>query len=105
MSWSFEGAAYVAGYRLVADGDGQRISRYSCSGSAASFVLPSPAFDYVTTRLHNATAVEISSGSEVVGVRIEMTLCLQTTGGADCTQPGPVVAVEASSRNPAKVLP
>jgi excinuclease ABC subunit A len=52
-----------------------------------------------------ATAVEISSGSEVVGVRIEMTLCLQTTGGADCTQPGPVVAVEASSRNPAKVLP
>jgi type II secretory pathway pseudopilin PulG len=105
MSSSFEGIAYVAGYRLEPDGDGQRISRYSCSGPAASSVLPSPTTDYVTTRLHDATAAEIYSGSEVVGVRIDMTLCRQVKDDADCTQPGTVVAVEASSRNPAKVLP
>ena len=105
MSWSLDGVAYVAGYRLEADGDGQRISRYTCSGPAGSSVLPSPAIDPVTATLYGATAVQIDDGSAVVGVRIDLTLCRQTDHGPDCTLPGTVVAVEASSRNPAEILP
>ena len=105
MSWSLDSVAYVAGYRLEADGDGQRISRYTCSGPTGSSILPSPVSDPVTATLYDATPVEIFEGSEVVGVRIDLTLCLQTDHGPDCTQPGTVVAVEASSRNPANTLP
>ena len=107
MSWSFEGTAYVAGYRLEADGNGQRISRYTCSGPDSGSVFPSPKSESVTARLHNATAVPISGGGKVVGIRILLTLCLRTDNGPDCTQPapGPPIAVEASSRNPAKTLP
>jgi prepilin-type N-terminal cleavage/methylation domain-containing protein len=107
MSWSLDGTAYVAGYRLEPDGSGQQISRYTCSGPDTGSVFPSPMIEPVTARLYTATAVPISGGSEVVGIRIDLTLCLQLENGADCTQPepGPPIAVEASSRNPAKTLP
>jgi prepilin-type N-terminal cleavage/methylation domain-containing protein len=107
MSWSLEGSAYVAGYRLEADGSGKRINRYACSGPVGTSVLPNPTINHVTARLNDATPIEIVEGSKVVGVRIELTLCLQTDHGADCAQPdpGPPIAVEASSRNPAEALP
>ncbi len=107
MSWSLDGTAYVAGYQLEADGNGQRISRYTCSGPDSGSVFPNPTSAPVTARLHNATAVPINGGGKVVGIRIVLTLCLQTKNGSDCTTPapGPPIAVEASSRNPAKTLP
>ena len=106
MSWNQQGIAYVAGYRLEPDGDGQRVVRYGCSGSDATSTLSGMTTRNVTGRLHDADAIPITDGSSDIGVRIELATCGETGGAPDCTVAGPlVIAVEALSHNPAETLP
>ena len=109
MAWSLEDTAYVAGYRLEAGDGGQRISRYACSGPVGGSTFPNPTIRSVTNRLNNAEAAPIFDDlGEVVGVRIDMTTCGEEANHRiNCSLPGLVVSVEASSHNPgpANTLP
>jgi prepilin-type N-terminal cleavage/methylation domain-containing protein len=102
MSWTSDSTGYVAGYRLVADGDGQQINRYTCSGPVASVPYSDPIVRSVTNTLHSARPVLILDDlSQVVGVRIEMTTCgRDAEERVDCSVQGPLVSVQASSHNP-----
>jgi prepilin-type N-terminal cleavage/methylation domain-containing protein len=88
---------YAADYRLILGGSGSQVTRFTCSGATGAAPYSGGDTLKVTSIVRTAQATPPGSG---VGVTMRLTTC----GNSQCSVDGPIITVEAGSRNPAAVL-
>ena len=97
LTWTDgQGTTYAADYRF--SGAGSPVTRHACSGSGAAPYSGTEARD-VSGIVFDAHAMTPVSGA--VGVTMNLTTC----GDPECAGAGPIIALEAGSRNPDEALP
>jgi prepilin-type N-terminal cleavage/methylation domain-containing protein len=98
LAWTAEGGTkYAADYRLVPSGSAEQIERHACWGTGSA-PYSNVTVIGATEDLFGATAALRAGGG---GVTMTLTTC---SPGA-CTSAGPIIKVDAGSRNPANTLP